>query len=52
MNNYGPNYPKIVALSYLVFALFIFFSGKKCTTDDICMLLCINMGVTYLFKKG
>lgn len=24
---------------------------KTCTTNDVCALLCINMAITYLYKK-
>ena len=43
---------KVVAFCYLVLMIVIAFSGKQLTTNTVCLLLCLNMSVTYLFKKG
>ncbi len=43
------NHKYIIAGLYV---LMIFVTAaKQCTTNDVCMLLCLNMAVTYIFKK-
>lgn len=40
----------IMVVGFYIGLLYVFVT-KKCTTNDVCVLLCINMAITYVFKK-
>ena len=42
---------KHLAVAAFYMGLLVVSQTKTCTTQDVCALLCINMAITYLFKK-